>query len=197
MKLRPECVGFDFDGVIADIGEAFIRLACSDHGYCSVKIEDLKSFQVEHCLEIPADIIETIFNDILVDSLGIGLQPLPGAIETLARLAGCSNVTVITARPDIRPVIDWFDYYCAPENRNKIRLIATGDHDNKEGYIRTCNITHFIDDRTLTCLQLAEAGLNPIVFSQPWNHNQHNLPSVSSWEEIHALFSFDGPNPAP
>ncbi len=196
MKLRPECVGFDFDGVIADIGEAFIRLACSDHGYCSVKIEDLKSFQVEHCLEIPADIIETIFNDILVDSLGIGLLPLPGAIETLARLAGCSDVTIITARPDIQPVIDWFDYYCAPEDRGKIRLIATGDHDNKERYIRTCGITHFIDDRTLTCLQLAEAGLNPIVFSQPWNYNQHNLPSVSNWEEIHSLFFFDDPNPA-
>ncbi|MEE4165704.1 MAG: hypothetical protein V2I35_06870 [Desulfocapsaceae bacterium] len=196
MKLLPGYVGFDFDGVIADIGEAFIRLACSNHGYCSVKIEDIKSFQVEHCLQIPADIIETIFNDILVDSLGIGLKPLPGAIETLAMLGGHSDVTVITARPDIQPVIDWFDYYCTPEDRGKIKLIATGNHDNKEQYIRTCGFTHFIDDRTLTCLQLAEAGLSPIVYNQPWNHDQHNLPSVSSWEEIHALFSFDQPDPA-
>lgn len=188
MKIQPESIGFDFDGVIADIGEAFIRLACTDHGYCSIKLADITSFQVEHCVEIPTATVETIFNDILADSLGTGLKPLPGAIETLARLSGHSDVTIITARPDILPVIDWFDHYCLPEDREKIKLIATGDHDNKEGYIRTCGLTHFIDDRTLTCLQLAEAGLKPIVFNQPWNQDQHNLPSVSNWKELYALF---------
>ncbi len=188
MKIQPESIGFDFDGVIADIGEAFIRLACTDHGYCSIKLEDIKSFQVEHCIDIPTATVETIFNDILADSLATGLKPLPGAIETLARLSDHSDVIIITARPQIQPVIDWFDHYCLPEDREKIKLIATGDHDNKEGYIRTCGLTHFIDDRTLTCLQLAEAGLKPIVFSQPWNLDQHNLPSVSNWQELFALF---------
>lgn len=190
MNLQPGSVGFDFDGVIADIGEAFIRLACTDHGYCNVKLEELRSFQVEHCLDIPTAIIEIIFNDILVDSLGIALKPLPGAIETLTRLTHHSDVTVITARPDIEPVIDWFDHYCETEARKGITLIATGDHDNKEEYIRTCGLTHFIDDRTITCLQLAEAGLNPIVFSQPWNRDQHNLPSVSDWDELSSFFNY-------
>lgn len=188
MKIQPESIGFDFDGVIADIGEAFIRLACTDHGYCSIKLEEIKTFQVEHCIDIPAKTVEIIFNDILANSLSTGLKPLPGAIETLARLCSHSDITIITARPEIQPVIDWFDNYCLPEDRRKIKLIATGDHDNKEIYIRTCGLTHFIDDRTLTCLQLAEAGLKPIVFSQPWNRNQHNLPSVSNWEELYSLF---------
>jgi 5'(3')-deoxyribonucleotidase len=190
MKIQPKSIGFDFDGVIADIGEAFVRLACNDHGYCSIKLEDIKSFQVEHCIDIPTTTVETIFNDILADSLATGLKPLPGAIETLARLSDHSDVIIITARPQIQPVIDWLDHYCLPADREKIKLIATGDHDNKEGYIRTCGLTHFIDDRTLTCLQLAEAGLNPIVFSQPWNQDQHNLPSVSNWKELYALFDF-------
>lgn len=193
MKIPPNRVGFDFDGVIADIGEAFIRLACNDHGYCSIKLEDIKSFQVEHCLEIPIETVEVIFNDILMDPLKSGLKPMPGAIDTLTRLCNHSGVTIITARAEIQPVMDWFAYYCLPADMAKIKLIATGDHDNKEEYIRTYGLTHFIDDRTLTCLQLADAGLQPIVFSQPWNQNQHDLPCVSGWEELCSLFDFSEP----
>lgn len=190
MKLRPDDIGFDFDGVIADIGEAFIRLACDDHGYCSIELGDISSFQVEDSINIPRPIVERIFEDILEDSLGTKLKPLPGALETLGRLTRIGEVTIITARPEISPVIDWFDYYCTPPIREKIRLIATGDHDNKEDYIKECGFSHFIDDRAKTCVQLAAAGLNPIVYSQPWNHNLHHLPSVANWQEISQLFDW-------
>jgi len=189
-KIRPDSVGFDFDGVIADIGEAFIRLACDSYGYCSITLEDINSFQVEHCIDMPQKIVERIFDDILQDSLGIGLKPMAGAVETLARLSLVADVTIITARPALQPVRDWFDFYCTPEIRKNIRLVATGDHDNKEEYIRECGLQHFIDDRTLTCLQLAEAGLSPIVYTQPWNRNQHALPAVANWDEIADLFDF-------
>ena len=191
MKIKPEQIGFDFDGVIADIGEAFVRLACRDHGYCSIKLEQISSFQVEDCIDIPAHIVEKIFIDILEDSLSTGLKPLPGAIETLTRLSRQAGVTVITARPDIDPVIKWFDHYCSREDRKNFKLIATGDHDNKEDFIRNHGLSHFIDDRTKTCLQLADAGLTPIVFSQPWNLDQHNLTSVANWQELASLFDFN------
>ncbi len=189
-KIHPGSVGFDFDGVVADIGEAFIRLACENHGHCSISIEEISSFQVEHCIDIPRKIVESIFDDILQDSLGVGLKPMAGAVETLVRLSRVADVTIITARPDIGPVQDWFDFYCTPRSRGHIRLVATGDHDNKETFIRQCGLQHFIDDRTLTCLQLAEAGLSPIVYTQPWNRNQHHLPSVADWDEISGLFDF-------
>ncbi len=75
-RIDPEKLGFDFDGVIADIGEAFVRLACNEFGYCSLRVEDLSSFQVEECLDIPGRIIDRIFDDILEDSLGSGLKPM-------------------------------------------------------------------------------------------------------------------------
>ena len=193
MKILPDRIGFDFDGVIADIGEAFIRLACEEYGFCSIKLEDITSFEVERCTQIPISVVEKIFNDILDDSLATGLVPLPGAIETLSLLGKHSEVTVITARADIAPVIDWFNHYWFEADKSRIRLIATGDHDNKEEFIKDCGLTHFVDDRTLTCLQLAAAGLNPIVFNQPWNHNQHDLPLVRNWEEITHLIDFPFP----
>jgi hypothetical protein len=193
LRIDPEKLGFDFDGVIADIGEAFIRLACNDYGYCSLRVEDLSSFQVEECLDIPGRIIDRIFDDILEDSLGIGLQPMPGAIETLRGLSRVAAITVITARPSLEPVRAWFDHYCDAETNSSIRLIATGDHDDKERYIRQCGLHHFVDDRTITCLHLAEAGLAPLVFSQPWNQGRHQLPSVEDWEQLGALLDIPAP----
>ena len=190
MKIRPDQAGFDFDGVIADIGEAFLRLACNDHGYCSIDLNDISSFQVEDCINIPRTVVEKIFNDILLDSIGTGLMPIPGAVQTLTRLSRYSEVIVITARKEIKPVVDWFDHFLEPDCRSRIELVATGDHDNKEAYIRERGLSHFFDDRAKTCVQLAEAGLTPIVFSQPWNHKQHNLASVDDWRELEALFDF-------
>lgn len=190
MNIKPDQAGFDFDGVIADIGEAFLRLACNDHGYCSIDLSEISSFQVEDCINIPRQVVEKIFNDILMDSIGTGLKPIGGAIETLSRLSRHSDIIVITARKEIGPVADWFDHFLAPDCRSRLELVATGDHDNKEAYIRQRGLSHFFDDRAKTCVQLAEAGLTPIVFSQPWNRNQHNLASVADWQELESLFDF-------
>lgn len=194
-SIRPESIGFDFDGVIADIAEAFIRIACREYGYCAIVPEDICSFQLEHCLPIERSIVESIFAAILDDSVGTGLKPIDGAIATLTRLSRVAPVTIITARPEPRPVLDWLQRHCPPKTLRRIELIVTGDHDNKESFIRACSLRHFIDDRANTCLQLAEAGLEPIVYTQPWNRDQHDLPAVIDWQELAGLIDFSGESP--
>ena len=191
-SIRPDSIGFDFDGVIADIAEAFIRIACRDYGYCSITPEDICSFQLEQCLPIDPVVVESIFTAILDDSITTDLKPIDGAIATLTRLSRLAPVTIITARPEQRPVLDWLEFHCPPQTLRRIELIVTGDHDNKESFIRACNLRHFIDDRARTCRHLAEAGLEPIVYSQPWNHNRHELPSVANWQELAGLVDFRG-----
>ncbi|MGI9537771.1 MAG: 5' nucleotidase, NT5C type [Desulfocapsaceae bacterium] len=186
-KIVPELIGFDFDGVIADIGEAFIRLACTDHGHCDLKLEQINSFQVEQCLNMPRATIEKIFEDILQDSIATDLKPINGAIESLKQIGIRGPVTIITARPDIGPVHDWLQLYWG-EGAERIKLISSGNHDDKERFIRQHNIIYFIDDRLTTCQMLAESGLKPMVFTQPWNRDHHDLPSVSNWQEILDLF---------
>lgn len=186
-KIDPALVGFDFDGVIADIGEAFIRLACTRYDYCDVELEQINSFQVEQCLDLPLHIIEKIFDDILEDSIATELKPIPGAVESLQRLSSHSQVTIITARPAIEPVREWLKLHLGEQSDGTFRLVSSGNHNDKERFIRQNNILYFVDDRAATCMQLAAAGLNPLVFSQPWNRNQHNLPTVSSWQEIIGL----------
>ena len=184
MKIRPEQIGFDFDGVIADIGEAFLRLACKDHNYCSLKLEEITTFQVEICTKIPEAIVQTIFTDILKDSLATGLLPIPGAVDTLTMLAQKSGITIITARSLANPVSDWLDNYLAPSTCARINLIAMSDHNEKVRFIKQQNLQFFVDDRAETCLQIAEAGLTPLLYQQPWNRSWNGYTTVGNWQEI-------------
>ncbi|MBU0945728.1 MAG: hypothetical protein KJ804_19210 [Proteobacteria bacterium] len=190
MKIKTDEIGFDLDGVIADTAEAFIRLACQEFDYCSFRLEDITSFEVENCLNIPAITVEQIFYAILKDSLGTGLQPMSGAVKTITNMAEKAPVTIITARTLHQPVADWLEHFFPAKTCGQIKLVAMGNHDDKARYIREHKLRYFVDDRVETCLQLAENDITPIVYSQPWNQGRHRLQQVSSWQEIEKRLSF-------
>lgn len=187
MTIPIDEIGFDFDGVIADTAEAFIRLACNEHHYCSFSQEDITNFELENCLDIPSSLVERIFTDILHDSIGTGVQPIVGAVESIEQFTATSNVTIITARSLKQPVIDWLDRFFTRDAREKIRVVVTGDHNDKIRHIQDHGLNYFIDDRAETCRQLAEDNIVPYVYTQPWNRNRHNLQTVANWTEIRAL----------
>ncbi|MBM9536893.1 5' nucleotidase, NT5C type [Desulfobulbus alkaliphilus] len=186
-KIHPAEIGFDFDGVIADTVEAFLRLACEQYNHCGLRPEDITDFSVEQCLSLDAGIVETIFTTILHDSVGTGLLPMPGAPEVLEALTRQAEVTIITARPHAAPVYDWLETALPVPVGQRIRVVAMGDHNDKVRYVKMSGLSAFVDDRAETCLQLNEAGIRPFVFSQPWNRKRHQLPTVRNWNDIHAL----------
>lgn len=186
-KIPPAEIGFDFDGVIADTVEAFIRLACEQYAHCDIRPEDITHFSVEQCLPMETEVVESIFLQILRDSVGTGLQPMPGAIEVLSELSRQATVTIITARPEAEPVHHWLQTVFPTPIYRRIRVIAMGDHNDKARHIRMSGLSTFIDDRAETCVELRRAGIHSIVYSQPWNRDRHTLPAVRNWEEIRAL----------
>lgn len=187
MPISVSEIGFDFDGVIADTAEAFIRLACVEHGYCGFTREHITNFELENCLNIPQFLVEKIFNDILIDSLATELLPMPGAVASLERFAEIGTLAIITARPLKKPVFAWLERYFSDSAREMIQVVATGDHNDKVRHIHQHGLKYFIDDRAETCIQLARESITPYVFNQPWNKNRHDLPTVSDWGEIRAL----------
>lgn len=180
-------IGFDFDGVIADTAEAFLRLACTEHGYCSFNREHITNFELQDCLDIPQDLVEKIFTDILTDSMATALLPMPGAVQSLEEFTLTSTVTIITARPLRQPVFEWLEHFFSKPAREKIRVVATGDHNDKVRHIHQHGLKYFIDDRAETCVQLAREAITPYVFNQPWNRNRHKLQTVADWDDIRAL----------
>lgn len=184
--VNPARLGFDFDGVIADTAEAFLRIACEDYGFCGFRLEEITRFEVEHCLDMPAGLVEEIFTKILRDSVSAGLMPMPGALEVIAELAEQQGrVTVITARPLLEPVLDWFSQHLPAVG--SVQVLAMGDHDDKPRHILAHGLECFVDDRAETCQQLQAAGIQPLVFRQPWNQHCRHLPAVSSWQELRKL----------
>lgn len=190
MKIDGGEIGFDLDGVIADTAEAFIRLACDEHAFCSFTLEEITTFQVEECLDIPLPVVERIFGAILRDSLAAGLQPMEGAVQVITEMSSAAPVTIITARSLQQPVEAWLEHFFPAAVCANIRLVAMGCHDDKARYIHEHKLRYFVDDRAETCLQLAEMAITPFVFSQPWNQGKHDLQSVGSWQEIHAMLNF-------
>ncbi|WP_232362484.1 5' nucleotidase, NT5C type [Desulfogranum mediterraneum] len=186
-RISPGRIGFDFDGVIADTAEAFIRIACEQYDHCAIRLEEITRFEVEECLDMDEGLVEQIFSQILHDSLGSGLLPMPGAVPVLEELSDHGQITIITARPLADPVHRWLEHHLPVRVRDQTQVIAMGDHDDKLRHIHRLELSHFIDDREATCIQLAEAGVRSILFSQPWNRSQHALPRVRDWDDIRAL----------
>lgn len=183
LQIAPDQIGFDFDGVIADIGEAFQRLAGDEHDYL-VNLEEITSFQVETCTHIPEHVVAKIFDDILKDSLTTRLLPISGSLEVISKLSNNSRVRIITARSHDQPVIDWLDNYLPAEVCRKIDLIAMHDHDQKVRYIKEHDLTFFVDDRAETCAQVAQANLHPLLYRQPWNGGWNDFTVVDNWQQI-------------
>lgn len=177
----PAHIGFDFDGVIADTAGAFLEIAKAQHGF-DLDINSLTNFNLEECCEIPKDLIYQIFHGLVKDTSTT--VPIEGALETITKLAKMERVHIITARPIAEPVHKWLNRYFSADTIKNISLMAMGDHDQKLPYIKERGISHFVDDRLETCVNLAKNDITPIVFSQPWNRGQHNFSSAKSWKEI-------------
>ncbi len=186
-KIHPAEIGFDFDGVIADTVEAFIRIACEQFDHCGIRPADITDFLVERCLDMDAGLAESIFLQILNDSVGTGLLPMPGAVEVLEELSSQAQVTIVTARPLAEPVHHWLQAVFDPSVYRQMQVVAMGDHDDKVRHIQKLGLTAFVDDRAETCQQMHQAGIQAIVFAQPWNQHRHCLPSVQTWQEIRNL----------
>ncbi len=181
-------IGFDIDCVVADTMEAFIRLAADEHDIF-IAPDEITAFQVEDCLAVDKSIIDAIFKRLLCDPISCSLQPMPGAVAVLSRLAARAPLTFVTARPTADPITRWLHTVLPADVSARMRLIAMGDHDSKTEYVRALGIHYFVDDRVETCLQMACSGLTPVVFDQPWNVGRHNLASVDSWDSLDKLLS--------
>lgn len=190
-EISPDEIGFDFDGVIANTGETFIRMAEEQHNF-SLTLEEITHFDVENCINMPVEIVDEIFMEIMKDSITVGLSPMHGAVQTINEITASHKMTVITARAMLAPVENWFAHHLQPQAAEKITLVAMGDHNDKVRYAREHKLTYFVDDRAETCMQLAEAQFQPIVFEQPWNRGRHHFPTVSNWADIRQLLKLNG-----
>ncbi|NPA95323.1 MAG: haloacid dehalogenase [Thermodesulfobacteria bacterium] len=187
IKIKPHQIAFDIDGVVADTMSSFIGIAKKEFGINSIRKEQITSYWLEECLNIPEDIIGAIINRILADPFGTALEPLPGAIETLKLIAQHSPLYFVTARPIREPIEEWLRQKLAGVSPDKIKIEATGQHSLKPQVLKEIGRPYFLEDHLETCHALYEHGLKPIVFDQPWNQGKTPLYRVHGWGELKAM----------
>lgn len=188
IPIPREQLAFDIDGVVADIMTTFLTLAREryNHGH-HLQYEHITTFYLEDCLDLPPMIIAQIIRELIDRPHELPVEPFPQAVPVLTRLSQETPLLFVTARDQARPIERWLHRILAGVPPAEIRVLATGDPDTKIHYLQDHGIRYFVEDRLETCLQLADHGITPIVFAQPWNRKPHPFPEVANWPELEGL----------
>ncbi|MEJ5377751.1 MAG: hypothetical protein WHX93_14335 [bacterium] len=183
MKVRW---GFDIDSVVGDLSAILERVAWEEFGV-RVSRAQFTEFQLENCLPFDSDFILKWISTALEPRWTLQMEPYPGAVEALREISQVQPLYFVTARPDSEGISLWLQQILQGVPKEHILVKAVGIFETKLPALKEWNITHFVEDRLETCKIIAQNGIVPIVFEQPWNLRSHPWPRVRGWEEILAM----------
>jgi hypothetical protein len=189
LSIQPNEIAFDVDGVVADTFRYFVRSARNQYG-CAFDYEDITEYDFRKVIDIEDATSEAIIQRALEDPIHCGIEPLPGAVSSLTRLAGKAPLLFVTARPEPDAILAWLLHYLEDVPEGKIRLEATGTGENKPAVLKAYNVAYFVEDCLETGFLLEKAPVTPIIFEQPWNRKPHPFPRVSTWNQLSSMVAW-------
>ncbi len=182
--IDPAVLAFDIDGVVADAMTLFLEIAHNKHGVSGISKEDITSYMLEDCLSMDPDIILDVIGDIIEGTHTEPLLPIEGAVASLQRIHALGTpLLFVTARPRRKPVEDWLRNALGITNGD-LHVVATGSFEAKIDVLAQHGRSWFVEDRLETCILLADAGVIPVLFRQPWNRKPHPFFEVGGWDEL-------------
>ena len=188
--IDPAALAFDIDGVIADTMHLFLDILADHYDVRTVRYEDITCYRLDHCLDLDADILEGAVARILDGNYRSVLHPYPDAENVLKRVGQASGrVLMVTARPDPGPMKAWMKRLFDGQH-DHAQIVATGSYEAKTDVLLAEGVRWFVEDRLETCDLLKAAGIDPVVFKQPWNQGRHNYLEVASWQELEQYIDY-------
>ena len=188
--IDPAHVAFDVDGVIADTMSLFLDIPRREFRIEGIRAEDMTCYSLEACLDLDPEIICAILDRILSGNFSGTLKPIDGCPAVLTRIARYRNpLLFVTARTESELIQQWLQQML-PLDGKALQVVATGTFDGKTAVLLEHGVRYFVEDRLETCFQLKNAGIEPVLFSQPWNRQDHPFIEVQSWGELEELFVF-------
>jgi hypothetical protein len=188
--IDPKSLAFDIDGVFADTMTLFLDIARDEYNINSVKYEDITSYILEECLDIDTKTLNEIIIRIMDGGYVAELKPLDGAVKVLSRIGrNHGPLLFVTARPYLGPIHDWISKLL-PFGPEIIDVVPTGSFEDKADVLLSKGYSCFVEDRLETCFLLKDAGINPVLFKQPWNRGGHPFLEVGTWSELESMIEF-------
>lgn len=190
MDILPHEIAFDFDGVVANTFRLFIEIARSDYNM-DIDYEDITTYEFLKVMDMRSEQAKEIIERVTYSLHEFDLKPNAGAADVLMRISRNKPVLLVTARPVVGPVELWFEKNMPQIDAGSLDIMATGDTAAKLPILKEREISYFVDDRLDTCHLLAEQGITPIVFDQPWNRQPHPFTVVKTWDDISGLIDWN------
>ena len=189
-KLPPSELAFDIDGVFADTMRLFLNIAYHDFGINDIRYEDIIDYDFRANGSLDEMVSMEILVKIVEGTYTLPLNPMAGAPAVIEKLNLHHRPTLfVTARPDGGHITEWL-LEVLPVGSGDIEVIATGSFEDKQEVLQQRGVKYFVEDRLETCFLLQEAGINPVVYKQPWNRKPHPFIEVDNWQDIEALIAF-------
>ncbi len=184
--IPPSELAFDIDGVVADTMTVFVRLARERYALNHLTKEDLGCYDLYECLDIDREVIDDLICLTLNDENTLRIPPMSGAPDVLTELSRSGPLRFVTARIWPESIIEWLHMILPEVDSKRIRVSATGSPEAKLDILKNMGIRYFVEDRIETCTLLAEQGIQPILFDQPWNRIPvpAGIPRIESWRQL-------------
>ncbi len=184
--IDPRLLAFDIDGVVADTMAIFVRLAHEKYGLTRLSQQDMICYNLYECLCLEKEIIDDLIRLTLDEEHTMQIPPVPGAPEVLTELARVVPLRFITARIWPESITQWLLTILPGVPHERVTVIASGAPETKLDILNGLDIRYFLEDRIETCRHLKEAGIEPLLFDQPWNRNEQadGFIRVRNWMQL-------------
>lgn len=184
--INPLELAYDVDGVVADTMAMFIQLARERYGLTHISKEDISEYDLYRCLDVDHRILDELICLTLDDEHTLCLPAEPHASDVLTELAQHGPLRFVTARIWSESIISWLHKTLPDVPCDNIQVIATGAPEAKLEILRNLGVRYFVEDRLETCRLLAQEGIQPLLFDQPWNraHSSAPFPRIENWSRF-------------
>jgi uncharacterized HAD superfamily protein len=184
-------IGIDFDDVIVDFAGALIRHYNPILGKEFSRSQN-KSFHIENMWECSKEEAQKRIRAYYTYYQPEHLSIFEGAQEAISQLKQNHELVIITGRPrtvenKTRQTIE--EHF--PGMFEGIHFTDYGFHDDatrtKAAYCKRLKLNLFIDDHHAWVEQIANEGIETLLFDAPWNQVKISHPKITrvhSWNEI-------------
>lgn len=185
--IQPTELAFDIDGVVADTMSLFVRLAHDRYGLSHITKDNMTCYNLYNCLNLEPEVIDDLICLTLDDEHTLQIPPMPMAPDVLTELANHGPLRFVTARIWPESIISWLQQTLPQVSPENIQVIATGLPEAKLAILKDLQVRYFVEDRLETCHLLAQDGIQPLLYDQPWNRVPNQFPRFDSWLQLRQI----------
>lgn len=181
-KQKYNRIGIDLDGVIADFTGYTLPILNKFYNV-NLKRDDITHYNYEKVLGVSKKEMMKFWEEVKNKHVLRHLKTIEGALEALS-LFKDRKIYFFSMRPEYYEddTIAWLK-----DNNIDYCKLHIGQEDKSIAALKE-EIDIFIEDNLLQAIMVSEAGIETLLFNQPWNHYGEKLPPlckrVYDWKEI-------------